>query len=200
METSHILKRMCPPSKPNISWEESRAIKELKEDQSRVVLTADKGVDMVVLDREDYKDNAHLLLSDTNTYRPITKHLTKKLKNKLAQRLKDIKNQGWLNDNKYRKVYPTSVVAPIFYGLPKIHKICNPSCPLSPVGGPSHMGWPRNWPPPSVSWLASSNITSKTSNTLCNTSKRSSLSLERAWHLMMSRHSSAHFPWTPTST
>ena len=39
-------------------------MKELKEDQSRVVLTADKGVAMVVMDREDCTYKAHILLSD----------------------------------------------------------------------------------------------------------------------------------------
>ena len=32
-----------PPTKPNISWEEFEAIKGLKDDHSRVLLTADKG-------------------------------------------------------------------------------------------------------------------------------------------------------------
>ena len=48
------------------------ASKELKEDLFRV-LTADKEVAMVVMDREDYTNKAHLVLSDTNMYRPITK-------------------------------------------------------------------------------------------------------------------------------
>ena len=36
---------------------------------------------------------------------------TNKLKNKLAQTLRDIKIQGGLNDHIYRKLYPTSMVA-----------------------------------------------------------------------------------------
>ena len=78
---------------------------------------------MVVIDREDYTDKAHLLLSNTNTYKPISKDPMNKLKNKLDQILRDIKNQGGLSDYNYKKVYPTSVIAPKFYGLPKIHKL-----------------------------------------------------------------------------
>ena len=46
---------------------------ELGEDQSKVVLTADNGVAMVVMDEQDYMDKALTLLSDSNTYRIINK-------------------------------------------------------------------------------------------------------------------------------
>ena len=56
-----------------------------------MVLTADKGVAMVVMDKEDYTDKALSLLSDTSTYRNINKDPTTKLKKKLTQTLRDIK-------------------------------------------------------------------------------------------------------------
>ena len=42
------------PSRPNITKEEHKALKELGDDNTRVVLTADKGVCLVVMDREEY--------------------------------------------------------------------------------------------------------------------------------------------------
>ena len=45
-----ILRRSIPPQ-PNISRVERIAIKELKQDQSRIILTADKEVALVVLDK-----------------------------------------------------------------------------------------------------------------------------------------------------
>ena len=59
-EIKSIMKKIKPP-KLNISKEEARAIKELKKDQERMVLTADKGVSMVVMDREDYGKKSELL-------------------------------------------------------------------------------------------------------------------------------------------
>ena len=41
--------------KPNLTKGERKAIGELKKDQSRMILTADKGVALVVLNTEDYK-------------------------------------------------------------------------------------------------------------------------------------------------
>ena len=46
------------PSKPNITIQKTKAIKELKSDQSRIILTADKEVAMVVMDRQDYNTKA----------------------------------------------------------------------------------------------------------------------------------------------
>ena len=40
--------------KPNIPKDEYQALKEMKKDNTRMVLTADKEVSMVVVDREDY--------------------------------------------------------------------------------------------------------------------------------------------------
>ena len=102
------------------------AIKKLKEDYSRVILTADKRVAMVVMDRQDYFNKAHQLLADTNTEKPIHKDPTNKLKNKLPQIPRDIKSQGGLSGSRYKRLYPTSAVASKFYGLPKYTRVAPP--------------------------------------------------------------------------
>ena len=60
VESSHLLKKNCSPPKPNFTLEEISTIKELKEDHSQVVLTADKGVAIIVMDREDYTNKAQI--------------------------------------------------------------------------------------------------------------------------------------------
>ena len=47
MRNSQELKR-------NFTKQEVQALVELKKDQSRVILTADKGVAIVIMDKEDY--------------------------------------------------------------------------------------------------------------------------------------------------
>ena len=78
---------------PNITREERKAIRELKEDKSRMVLTADKGVSLVVMDTADYKKKAEELLQQP-TYQPIPTDPTSKYKNKLINMLKSIKAEG----------------------------------------------------------------------------------------------------------
>ena len=53
---SHMVRDHHSSSKINITPAENRAIKELQEDQSGMVLTVDKGVAMVVMDKQDYKE------------------------------------------------------------------------------------------------------------------------------------------------
>ena len=52
--------------KPNIHKEEYQALKQLKKDNTRMVLTADKGVSMVVMDREEYTQKSEELLHQPN--------------------------------------------------------------------------------------------------------------------------------------
>ena len=63
--------------------EDFKAIRELSEDQSRVILTADKGVAMVIMDKKDYTEKALSLLADSNTYRIIPKDPTNQLKKQI---------------------------------------------------------------------------------------------------------------------
>ena len=52
-----ILKKVKIP-RQNITKEEWKAIGELKRDNNRLILTADKGVALVVMDKEDYVQKA----------------------------------------------------------------------------------------------------------------------------------------------
>ena len=127
---------------------------------------------MVVMDKKYYIDKAHHLLSDLNTYRPLNKDPTKKLQNKLAQTARHIKTQDGFSNHKYKRLYPTNVVPPKVYGLPKIHKSGTPSGPLSQVRVPSTMGWQRSWPTSSDPLLANLPTTLKIPNNSRTTSLR----------------------------
>ena len=124
-ETKAMLKNIRLP-RPNISKKEEKAIQELRKDQSKIVLTVDKGVAMVVLEKEDYIRKSEDLLKK-NTYKKLTADPTNKYKNKLISLLKTIKSQGGINNTTYRRLYPTWAVSPKYYGLPKVHK---PGVPL----------------------------------------------------------------------
>ena len=116
--------------KTNLRKEEFTAIKQLKADKERIILTADKGIALVVMDRSDYIRKANELLQDPSTYKTIPSDPTNKLKNKLINKLKKIKNVTSMDDNTYRRMHPTGAVVPKFYGLPKIHKSNTPLRPI----------------------------------------------------------------------
>ena len=89
-DINRVLRSSHPP-KPNLTKNQMSALRELKKDRDRIVLTADKGVAMVVMDRQDYINKAKHLLNQ-NTYKTITKDPTNTIKNKLINILKTIKN------------------------------------------------------------------------------------------------------------
>ena len=86
-----------------------------------MVLTVDKGVALVVMDRKEYQEKLEGLLA-TPAYRNIKADPTNKLKAQLIQKLRRIKRETNLGEGEYRSMYPTSCTAPKFCGLPQIHK------------------------------------------------------------------------------
>ena len=87
----------------------------------RVILTADKGLAMVVLDKKDYIEKAQELLARL-AYRTIERDPTNKLKATLITILRKIKRDTKMEENLYKAMYPTGCNPPKFYGLHKIHK------------------------------------------------------------------------------
>ena len=97
-DIARVLKQTTP-SKSNISREERRAIKELRADKEHLILTADKGVALVVTDKKEYTQKMQQLLEDKNTYRPLKMDPTNKQKNRLINILRSIKSEGRLEDH-----------------------------------------------------------------------------------------------------
>ena len=128
VQVKSAIQKIKPP-RSNLTRGEKKAITELKKDKSRMVLTADKGVVLVVLNTEDYLKKAEDLLNQ-NTYRALTSDPTMRLKNKMINLLKTSKSKGGLSEDLYRRLYPTGAGSSKFYGLPKIHK---PGMPLRPI-------------------------------------------------------------------
>ena len=64
-EINAVLRKGKAP-KPNLNKEERIALNQLRKDKDRIILTADKGVAMVVLDRENY--NKAMDLVNTPAY------------------------------------------------------------------------------------------------------------------------------------
>ena len=123
-DIARVLKQARPP-KANISKEEWRAIKELRSGKECLILTADKGVALVVMDKKDYTQKMKELLDENTTNRPLKMDATNRQKNRLKNILR-----GRLEENIYKKMYPTGTSSPKLYGLPKIHK---KNIPLRPI-------------------------------------------------------------------
>ena len=107
----NALLRKAKAPKPNIARQESIALSQLRRDKDRVILTVDKGVAMVVMDREDYINKAKDLLAQL-AYRAIPADPTNKIKAQLITKLRRIKKDTNMDEGMYKAVYPTGCVPP----------------------------------------------------------------------------------------
>ena len=107
---------------------ERKALKELPSDTSILLLPADKGRSIVILNREDYLEKCmdHI---NNGPYQLLKKDPTAKIKTKTLKQLKVLKDNEFI-DNKLYYLKPTDSPAPRFYGQPKIHK---PGVPIRPI-------------------------------------------------------------------
>ena len=127
-DTISLLRKAQVP-KLNLTRQERIGLAQFKKDKNRVILTADEGVAMVVMDREDYVTKVQELLAQP-AYRLLPRDPTNKIKAKLITKLKEIKKDNNLEEGTYKAMYPTGCIPPKFYGLPKIHKTGNPLRPI----------------------------------------------------------------------
>ena len=121
----NALLRKAKVPRQNLTKEERRGLLQLKKDKDRIVLIVDKGVAMVVMDKQDYINKAEESLAQP-AYRTIPKGPTNKIKAQLITKLRRIKRENNLDEGMYKAMYPTSCILPKFYGLPKIHKTWQP--------------------------------------------------------------------------
>ena len=107
-----LLRKVKIP-KPNLTKEERIGLAQLKKDKDRIVLTADKGVTMVVMDKQEYINKAEELLAQP-AYKTIPRNPTNKIKAQLITKLRRIKRDKNLDEGTYKAMYPTSCVPPSF--------------------------------------------------------------------------------------
>ena len=99
------LLRRARVHKSNLTKQESIALSQLKKDKNRLVLTADKEVAMVVMDKEDYIKKVESLLVQP-AYRTIDRDPTSKIKAKLITKLRKIKKDTNMDEGMYKIMYP----------------------------------------------------------------------------------------------
>ena len=91
--------------KPNITKDMQEALKNLKQDDSIMILPADKGRASVVLNTDTYHDKMKTLI-ETGPYQLLNKDPTDRLSRKLTEKLLSLKRSGHLSETVYNKIKP----------------------------------------------------------------------------------------------
>jgi len=112
--------RQVEPPEPNITEEMQDVLKRLKEDDSIMVLPADKGSASIVMDTNTYHAKMSSLI-ENRPYQLLNKDPTDRLTRKLSEKLLTLKRSGHLTEAVYNKIRLRHKQLPRIYGLPKIH-------------------------------------------------------------------------------
>eukprot|EP00079_Xenopus_tropicalis_P032370 XP_017946141.1 PREDICTED: uncharacterized protein LOC108645441 [Xenopus tropicalis] len=119
------------PSRNNLTMKEKRALNTLKNDHNIVIRKADKGGQIVILNKSDYVFEAHRQLSDRETYLPLEKSPLNIYASELDALLQEASSFNIIDDKLIAYIKKDTPKSAIFHHLPKIHKKERP-----PVGRP----------------------------------------------------------------
>ena len=123
--------------------EHFKIIKSLRNNPEIIITRPDKGKGVVILRRKDYIDKLTTILNDTSKFTrlgPCTRHdSTARFEMSLPDMLRELKKNGEISDEIYKRIRPTGSIRPRMYGVPKVHKAGVPMRPiLSMIPSPQH--------------------------------------------------------------
>ena len=122
-------------NKPNMTNNETIALNNLKSRDDIIIHSADKGGKVVVMNRVDYIQACQIQLDDKQFYQQLKEDCTDDIKELIKDDIENMHQQKYIHDKEYK--YLTQDLekprTPIFYGLPKIHKIYETIPPMRPI-------------------------------------------------------------------
>ncbi|XP_041461177.1 uncharacterized protein LOC121412433 [Lytechinus variegatus] len=122
----------------NLPREERHALSSLKNRSDIIIKPADKGSAVVVMDRQQYIDEAMKHLNNRSHYALLDSDPTCNFSLQIQSTLNDMKEHEHLSEKAHKFLSPTNAKPARFYLLPKIHKPGNPGRPiLSGNGSPT---------------------------------------------------------------
>ncbi|XP_033729648.1 uncharacterized protein LOC117318802 [Pecten maximus] len=129
---------MTHTQRDNLGMGERKALQALKRNTDIVIKPADKGSAVVVMNREDYIQEANRQLSNETFYRKVDQDLTGEHANKVNAAISRIQLKGDIDKDTAEFLRCDSPRAGSFYLLPKIHKAGNPGRPIiNSIGHPT---------------------------------------------------------------
>ena len=120
------------PIHTNITKAEHFAHENLPKDKDHIIVTADKGMALVVIDKTEYITKCEALLQDNSVYQHLSKDTSPTIHKDLIKIQQDYKNNNFISETEYIQLRPHGSNSPAarFYGLPKIHKDNMPMYPI----------------------------------------------------------------------
>ncbi len=125
-----ILDEVIGKCQKNLTKEEMKALKELRENDTVEIKPADKGGCIVIMDRKWYEEKCLRQLGNREHYMRTGTDQTNSVAKRISNYLKECKKSGKLPERIVDWLNPISPRTALFYILPKIHKAGNPGRPI----------------------------------------------------------------------
>ena len=106
----------------NLNPSERVALLNLSDNDKIIIKKADKGSNVVIMNREDYLKEAHRQLNDKKYYMKLDKDLTKTYCDKIEKVVTELYEAKQIMEKTYKYLIDGGNRTPIFYMLPKVHK------------------------------------------------------------------------------
>ena len=92
------------PIYTNITKSEHLALENLMKDKDHIIVTADKGVALVVMDKTEYITKCEALLQENSIYQHLSRETSPNIHKELVKILQDYKNNNFISQN---RIHPT---------------------------------------------------------------------------------------------
>lgn len=106
----------------NLDREQRDELRNLKEDKSLVIQSADKGGAIVIMDRTQYDQEIRNQLANTVFYKKLECNPTKTFQRRIDDLLNSLFQQDMITKQEKTFMTVEFPITPVFYILPKIHK------------------------------------------------------------------------------
>jgi hypothetical protein len=115
----------------NLTKEEASSLKKLKNNDGIIIKKADKGGGIAIMDRREYENKVITMLSDSTTYLKLTRDPTPRAVWTVNNLIDHMTSQHVIDEKIGDLMRPlTPCRTPLFYGLPKTHKLNTPLRPI----------------------------------------------------------------------
>ena len=121
------------PIYTNITKLRHLALKNLRKDKDHIIVTADKGVALVVMNKTECITKCEAPLQDNSVYQHLSKDTSPTIHKEFIKILQDYKNNNFISETEYTlliRPHGSNSPAARFYCLPKINKTIMPMCPI----------------------------------------------------------------------
>ena len=117
----------------NLTQEERLALGSLKQREDIIIQQADKGGKTVLMNKEDYIKELDSMLEDEEYYKKENKDMTAKYSEEIREKVAQLDEYITKKERKYLVDDLDQPRTPVFYGLPKIHKLFDKLPPMRPI-------------------------------------------------------------------